>query len=155
MGMVETLWDPFTMDNQEVSWRIPILVYSSTPRKYIGALGSREIKGTHLTSEGTRLWRVLLMLKAKLRSSTVKFFPSTSFKMIEATRNLREFRVSYIGWRRRADRNYRRRWWMGRWIVSMCFVPRTSRFSSPRPEVFHFSASWGVRSLIWILSGML
>ena len=40
---------------------------------------------------------VLLTLKANRKSSTVIFFFSTSFKMIEVTKNLRELGVSCIG----------------------------------------------------------
>ena len=81
--------------------------------------------------------------------------PSTSFRIIEATRNLREFGVSCIGWRRITDKNWSIRGWIGRQIISMCFLPRTRRFLLSRPDVFQFPASSGVRGLIWMLLGML
>ena len=86
-------------------------------------------------------------LKIKRRSSTVIFFLLTSFKIMEATRNLREFGVSCIGWSLRRDKNWRIKEWIRRWIVSMYFLPRTKRFPSSRPEVFQFSASLGGKKL--------
>ena len=155
MGTVEALWDPFTVDDQKPSRRIPILVYNNTPRKYIVVLGSKEIKGTHLTSGSTRPWRGFFNVKGK---KEVLYSDIFSFNLIQNDWGYKEFEGIWgklHGMKARADRNCRIRWWMGRRIASMCFLPRIRRFSSFRPEGFLFSASWGVRSLIWILSGIL
>ena len=53
IGTTEALWNPVTTDDQKVL--IPILVYSSTSRKYIIVLRCRKIKGTHLIFGSARL----------------------------------------------------------------------------------------------------